>query len=325
VTGQNRRDPCGAALVTFDLWTVPRRGVASAVLRMALDRPHLRRTPGLTFAKLLGTGAGRTFTPRDADPRRWALLGAWDSDEAALAFEQSTVVRAWRRLATERWRVELRPLSSRGRWSRRAPFGSQHGPEHKSEPGSDHGSDHESDHKSEHGPEHKSEPGSGQGSDHGSEHGSEHGSVVGSEHGSEHKSDHGSDHRSEQRSPAGRVPWTGPVVAVTRARLTPRRALSFWRAVPPVAADLAHSTGLRFAVGIGEAPVGLQGTFSLWDDARALREFAYGRPAHTTAIRQTAEEGWYAEELFARFAVIGARGTVGGREPLSQPPPDPYR
>ncbi len=74
-------------------------------------------------------------------------------------------------------------------------------------------------------------------------------------------------------------------------------------------------SGLRLAVGIGEAPVGLQGTFSLWSDAAALQEFAHRRPAHTAVVARTATEGWYAEELFARFAVLDVRGTYAGRHP----------
>jgi hypothetical protein len=83
-----------------------------------------------------------------------------------------------------------------------------------------------------------------------------------------------------------------------------------------VSADLRGRAGLRLAVGIGEAPVGLQGTFSVWESSRALRAFAYGA-AHAEVVRRTATEGWYAEELFARFAVLSAAGTVDGRDPLA--------
>ncbi len=228
------------ALVTLHLWGVPGRAIPGAVLRMAADRPALRRTPGLTFAKLLGTGSGRTFTARDADPHRWGLLAVWADERDAAAFAGSAVVRRWRRLADEEWVVRLRPLAARGRWSGREPFG---------------------------------------------------------------------------RPRPGR--WDGPVAAVTRARLAPRRAAAFWRAVPPVSADLRAGPGLRFALGIGEAPIGLQGTFSVWDSAAALNGFAYGRAAHAEVVRRTAEEGWYAEELFARFAVLSAEGTVDGRDPLA--------
>jgi hypothetical protein len=106
------------------------------------------------------------------------------------------------------------------------------------------------------------------------------------------------------------------VAAVTRARLRLRRAGEFWRAAPPVAADLAARPGLLFTSGIGEWPVGVQGTFSVWESAGALTEFAYRGAAHRAAIRQAAARGWFAEELFARFAVLGASGTVDGRDPL---------
>ena len=53
-----------------------------------------------------------------------------------------------------------------------------------------------------------------------------------------------------------------------------------------MSADLATRPGLRFAVGVGEAPVGLQGTVSVWESARALRGFAYGGAAHQAVARR---------------------------------------
>jgi hypothetical protein len=228
-----------APLVTLHLWGVPRRAVPRAVLHMASDRPALRRTPGLRFAKLLGTGSGRTFTVRDADPLRWGLLAVWDDAAAATAFDRGPVPGTWRRFADEQWTARLEPLATRGVWSRREPFG-----------------------------------------------------------------------RPEPR------PWQGPVAAVTRARLVLRRAARFWAAVPPVSADLHRAPGLRLALGIGEAPVGLQGTFSVWDSTSALNAFAYRRAPHAEVIERTQRERWYAEELFARFALLSAAGTVEGRDPL---------
>jgi quinol monooxygenase YgiN len=235
-------EPAPPALVTVHLWRVPARRVPVAVARMGLDRRPLRRAPGLRFFKLLGTGYGDTFTPADANPRRWGLLATWADPAAAAAFEASPTVRRWRRLAEETWRAELRPLSTRGRWAGGTPFG------------------------------------------------------------------------PDGAGAAG--PDPGAVAAVTRARLSWRRSARFWRAAPRVAADLRDRPGLRLAVGIGESPVGVAGTFSVWDSARALRAFAYGGPPHTDAIRRTAAEGWYVEELFARFAVVAAAGTVDGRDPL---------
>ena len=227
------------ALVTLHLWRVPRRGVPAALLRMALDRGRVRRTPGVRFAKLLGTGDGRTFTPRDADATRWGLLATWADAAAAAAFERSPVAEAWRSLATESWRGDLRPVAARGRWSGREPFG----------------------------------------------------------------------------DPAP-TRTDGPVAAITRARLVTRRSGRFWSAVPPVSADLRRAPGLLAAVGIGEAPLGLQGTFSLWRAAEDLRSFAYAGEAHREVMARTAPEGWYAEELFARFAVVGSTGTLDGRDPV---------
>lgn len=119
-------------------------------------------------------------------------------------------------------------------------------------------------------------------------------------------------------------PTDGPVAVLTRARLRPAHAGTFWRAAGPIATELAGLTGPGrpwLAIGIGEAPIGLQGTFSVWPDAAAVRAFAYQHPAHVSAVRRTTEVGWYAEELFARFAVVGAHGTLDGRDPLATRPP----
>src|SRR5215204_5717864 len=110
-------------LVTLHLWRVPRRAVPAAMARMATDRRPVRSQPGIRFAKLLGTGDGRTFTVRDADPRRWGLLAVWDDDAAAAALEDSPVAASWRRIADEEWSAWLRPLAARGRWSGCEPFG----------------------------------------------------------------------------------------------------------------------------------------------------------------------------------------------------------
>ncbi len=104
--------------------------------------------------------------------------------------------------------------------------------------------------------------------------------------------------------------WSGQVVAITRARIKWNHNLRFWRSVPPVTLSLKSAQGLIAAIGIGEAPIGLQGTFSLWESASAVKEFAYRGAAHQKAIADTASYNWYSEELFARFAVVGLRGLI---------------
>jgi hypothetical protein len=215
------------ALVTLHVWAVPRAQVPAALARMALDRGRARRTPGVRFAKMLGTGSG--FGLRDSNLRRWAKLSTWNAPGP------DPVAASWAALAEETLQLDLRPLASTGRWSGREPFGSPVPARHE-----------------------------------------------------------------------------GPVLALTRARLVPRQAATFWRAVPPVTAALQAAPGLRASLAVGEAPVGLQGTISLWDSAAALQGFAYDSPAHRQVITQTARVGWYAEELFARFEVLHASGTLDG-------------
>ena len=102
--------------------------------------------------------------------------------------------------------------------------------------------------------------------------------------------------------------WEGKVAAITRARIKWRHNRTFWRSVPPVNLALHASPGLESAIGIGEAPIGLQGTFSIWNSPQSIRDFAYRSQAHQDAIKATHEIGWYSEELFARFAVIEESG-----------------
>jgi hypothetical protein len=104
--------------------------------------------------------------------------------------------------------------------------------------------------------------------------------------------------------------WNGPVVAITRARIKWHQNFRFWRSVPPVTISLKSAEGLINAIGIGEAPIGLQGTFSLWESASAVRDFAYRGQAHQKAIADTARYKWYSEELFARFALLDERGLI---------------
>jgi hypothetical protein len=124
--------------------------------------------------------------------------------------------------------------------------------------------------------------------------------------------------RPARRDPAtGAVAGSiGPVAVLTRAAVRPSRWHRFRAARPPVSAEVARASGLRAVVGIGEAPVGLQATFSVWDDAAAVVAFARS-PRHREVVRRTRAEHWYGEELFARFVPLAASGTWDGRDPVS--------
>jgi hypothetical protein len=215
-------------------WRIEKRSILWAIARMALDRISLWRMSGVTFWKLLGTGKGETFTPRDADALRWGLLIVIDPNQIS-ELEDSALLERWRTKATSEYVVDLAPISIHGEWSGKKPFA--HLP----------------------------------------------------------------------HSPAN---WQGAVVAITRARIKWRKHLIFWRSVPPVTTSLHNSPGLKAAIGIGEAPLGLQGTFSVWESGEAVRNFAYRGEAHKAAIAATHRENWYAEEMFARFAVTKELGSL---------------
>ena len=105
----------------------------------------------------------------------------------------------------------------------------------------------------------------------------------------------------------------GPVAVLTRASIRLRRAPRFWRFVEPTSRALAGAEGLRLAIGLGELPLVRQATFSLWDSAQAMQQYAYRDVRHREVIQLTRREGWYSEELFARFQVLKSTGTVDGK------------
>lgn len=191
----------------------------------------LKKIPGISFIKLLGTGKGETFTPKDADQFRWGILVTINEDKLD-KLEKSLVLKLWRKISSNEYRAILKPISSHGYWSGKQPFEVE------------------------------------------------------------------------------KFEWSGKIAAITRARIVWRKNFQFWRAVPPVTLSLHQSQGLLAAIGIGEAPIGLQGTFSIWESGAALREFAYKGNAHVEAIKATESNKWYSEELFARFAVIAEQGVL---------------
>ncbi|WP_310392975.1 spheroidene monooxygenase [Hymenobacter sp.] len=118
-------------------------------------------------------------------------------------------------------------------------------------------------------------------------------------------------------APATPVPVNAPVAVLTRASINWRKTRRFWQFVEPTSAALAQAVGVRAAIGLGELPVVRQATFSVWESAQAMQEYAYRDARHREVILLTRRENWYAEEMFARFAVLGSAGTLGGVAPLA--------
>ena len=104
-----------------------------------------------------------------------------------------------------------------------------------------------------------------------------------------------------------------PVAALTRATVRPARLARFWRRVPAISRTLEGEAGVRFALGMGEVPYLHQVTFSVWRDAAEMRRFSRESDTHGEAVRRVAEEGWFSEQLFARFRPLGALGRWGGQ------------
>ncbi len=111
---------------------------------------------------------------------------------------------------------------------------------------------------------------------------------------------------------------SGPIAVLTRATIRWRRLTAFWGAVPNASRALDKSAGLLTSIGIGETPFFRQATFSLWRSEVDMQAFAYSTTAHREVIRRTRAEGWYREDLFARFVPIASAGTWNGNDPLNK-------
>jgi len=114
--------------------------------------------------------------------------------------------------------------------------------------------------------------------------------------------------------PAGTL--DGPIAALTRATIRPSRAVRFWGRVPDISATIGADPNVRFKIGIGEVPLLHQVTFSVWPDTASMAAFAR-RGAHADAIRAVRDEGWFTEELYARFRLCATQGSWHGTDPLA--------
>jgi hypothetical protein len=108
----------------------------------------------------------------------------------------------------------------------------------------------------------------------------------------------------------------GMVGVLTRATIRPTKLKNFWKNVPKVSAIMGDAKGFITSVGIGEAPLMMQATFSVWESLEDVKTFAYKDAAHAEVIQLTRKEDWYSEELFARFKIIKSEGTLNGKDPL---------
>ncbi|MGV8879118.1 MAG: DUF3291 domain-containing protein [Sphingobacteriaceae bacterium] len=108
----------------------------------------------------------------------------------------------------------------------------------------------------------------------------------------------------------------GPVAVLTRATIRWRKLKGFWSNVDHIANIMAKAPGYITSVGVGEAPIYRQATFSFWENETAMKHFAYKSPEHAEVIKKTRAGDWYSEELFARFKPVESFGSMMGKDPL---------
>ena len=218
---------------------------AYALAQMGLAFRRMGPVPGLSFARLMGSGGGNGFSIRP----NWgvyAFLGQWEDPAAA---EDFFARNPWWQQAeahqSESLTVYLHPTMTHGEWGGERPFPA----------------------------------------------------------------------RPEDYDPAA------PVAVITRATIRPRKLPDFWRYVPRTSASVYDHPARLLSVGVGEYPVFMQATFSLWESGRAMQQFAYRSRYHEEVVRLTRERDWYSEEMFTRFQVTDVRGSwadLRGRIPLTK-------
>jgi spheroidene monooxygenase len=113
-------------------------------------------------------------------------------------------------------------------------------------------------------------------------------------------------------------PSDGPLAALTRATLKPSVLRRFWARVPRIEDVIGTDPNVIFKIGIGEVPWVHQVTFSIWPDTKSMDQFARSSGPHAEAIRAVREGGWFKEELYARFHVLGDLGRWEGGSPLDR-------
>ncbi|WP_298931342.1 hypothetical protein [uncultured Ramlibacter sp.] len=121
---------------------------------------------------------------------------------------------------------------------------------------------------------------------------------------------HASNGVDAERDPAAPA---RPLAILTRASIVPSQAMAFWRHAPAAQAELQKAPGCLLAMGLGEAPLVRQCTFSLWQDAQAMRDYAT-RGAHQVAAAAAHRHGFFSESLFVHMDVLQMSGHWQGQD-----------
>lgn len=223
-------------------------------LRLVAGATPYKDVPGLTSAKVMGSGRGGGFGLRPSATHQ-GLICTFSHLDLALQFLNSPAAQAYRSRARECWTGVMSVQSSRGHWDEQTWQTS-------------------------------SETALCQSVD----------QPIFSE--------------------AGRGLCTAaqsmPFAVLTRASIVPSKAMAFWRYAPAAQADLVKASGCLLAMGLGEAPLVRQCTFSMWQDTASMLQYAK-QGAHQVATAAAYKHQFFSESMFVRMQVLQMAGVWQGR------------
>ncbi|QNF35213.1 spheroidene monooxygenase [Adhaeribacter swui] len=114
--------PLPASFTTLTLFGLKPGQVRWGLAQMGTSPPLLKKVPGLTFFKLLGSGQGRVFSLKP-DFNRYGLFATWQNPAAAQDFfKNSALFHEYRKHCQETWTVNLLPYKAHGLWDGLNPF-----------------------------------------------------------------------------------------------------------------------------------------------------------------------------------------------------------
>ena len=257
-------------------------------LRFVLGTLPLRRCEGLRFAKQLGSGENGGFGLKPSLSIQGLFL-AFDQREQAFEFWHThPLVRRYQQSADECLALIATPLRARGSWSGQQPFGLTASASGLGGRG----------------------PGASAG-------------AIGVAPQATHVAPQVIDVAPQARRVAAQAISTEdrglactlakePIAALTRASIRISKAAAFWSKAPAAQNSLAQHPGCLLAIGLGEAPLLRQATFSVWESAASMD--AYARTgSHLEAIKAAGAGRYFSEDMFVRFRPLAAFGTWRGK------------
>jgi len=244
------RDPLSGVVVVL-LADFLRQHQGWGWLRLVAGATPYKDVPGLTMAKVMGSGHAGGFSLRPSATHQ-GLICTFTHLDLAERFLASPAVLAYRSRARECWAGVMSVQSARGHWDKQAWQASS-------------------------------------------------AQALGLS-------------AEQADSSLGRdgLPHSHPFAVLTRASIVPTKAMAFWRYAPAAQADLGQSPGCLLAMGLGEAPLVRQCTFSLWQDTAAMLNYAH-QGAHQVASAAAHKHQFFSESLFVRMQVLQMAGVWQGR------------